>query len=71
MYRQIHGTTDHITLLCCGSASGIPYPLMIIYVKSFPDGPYHFQGPDDALYAKSELRWIDSEFLVLWFTKYF
>ena len=54
VYRQTHDTTYHITLLCYGSASVIPHPPMIIYAKSFPGGPYCFQGPDDALYAKSE-----------------
>lgn len=43
------GTTDHIALLCCASAAGLPYPPMIIYAKSFPGGQYRFQGPDDAL----------------------
>jgi len=36
VYRQTHGTTDHITMLCCCSAAGIPHPPMIIYAKSFP-----------------------------------
>ena len=32
---------------------------MIIYSKCFPGGPYRFDGPDDALYAKSESGWIE------------
>ena len=71
MYRQTHGTTDHITLLCCCSAAGIPHPPMIIYSKSFPGGPYCFEGPDDALYAKSGSGWTDSELFISWFDKIF
>ena len=41
-YCQSYGTSEHITLLCCASAAGIPHPLMIIYSKSFPGG---FEGP--------------------------
>ena len=48
------GASDHISLLCCVSAAGLPLPPMIIYSKSFPGGPYRFDGPDDALYAKSD-----------------
>ena len=44
---------------------------MIIYAKSFLGGPYHFQGCDDALYAKSESGWIDSKLFVPWFKKIF
>ena len=44
---------------------------MIIYSKSFPGGPYRFEGPDDALYAKSDSGWIDSELFISWFDKIF
>ena len=44
---------------------------MIIYSKSFPGGPYCFEGPDDALYAKSDSGWIDSELFISWFNKIF
>ena len=71
VYSQTHGTSDHISLLCCASAAGIPLPPMIIYAKSFPGGPYRFQGPDDALYAKSESGWIDSELFLSWLKKIF
>ena len=69
MYCQSYGTSGYITLLCC--AAGIPHPLMIIYAKSFPGGQYRFEGPDDAVYARSESGWRDSELLVVWlFHKY-
>lgn len=71
VYSQSTGTTDHITLLCCGSAAGLPLPPMIIYAKSFPGGQYRFQGPDDALYAKSDSGWIDTELFMTWFNKIF
>ena len=53
VYSQTHGTSDHISLLCCASAAGIPLPPMIIYAKAFPGGPYRFQGPDDACTHKA------------------
>ena len=71
VYSQTTGTTDHITLLCCASAAGLPLPPMIIYAKSFPGGQYRFQGPDDALYAKSESGWIDTELFMTWLNKIF
>ena len=40
---------------------------MIIYSKSFPGGPYRFEGPDDALYARSDSGWIDSELFISWY----
>ena len=70
-YCQASGTSEHITLLCCASATGIPHPPMIIYAKSFPGGHYRFEGPDDALYACSELGWIDSELFLVWLKKVF
>ena len=39
---------------------------MIIFSKSFPGGAYKFDGPDDAVYAKSESGWIDSELFMVW-----
>ena len=71
VYSQAQGTSEHITVLGCASAAGIPLPPMIVYAKCFPGGQYHFQGPDDALYAKSESGWIDSELFVMWLKKVF
>ena len=71
VYRQTQGTTEHITMLCCSSAAWLPHPPMIIFVKYFPGGPYHFDGPDDVLYVKSESWWIDSELFLSWFNKFF
>ena len=45
---------------------------MIIYSKSFPGGQiYRFDGPEDALNARSESGWIDSEFFLVWLEKIF
>ena len=44
---------------------------MIIYLKSFPGGPYCSEGPDDALNAKSDSGWIGSELFISWFNKIF
>ena len=71
VYSQTYGTSGHVSLLCCASAAGIPLPPMIIYAKDFPRGPYRFQGPDDALYAKSDSGWIDSECFLSWLKKIF
>ena len=72
MYCQSYGTREHIiTLLCCASAAGIPHPPMIIYAKSFRGGQDRFEGPDDAVYARSESGWIDSELCVVWLKKLF
>ena len=64
-YLQAQGTSEHITMLCAASAAGLPLPPMIIYSKSFPGGRYCFEGPDDALYAKSDSGWIDSELFLM------
>ena len=71
VYCQSLGTSEHITVLCCASAAGVPHPPMIIYSKSFPGGAYRFEGPDDALYARSESGWIDSELFLVWLRRIF
>ena len=38
VYSLSRDTTDYITLLCCGSATGTAIPPMIIYSTSFPGG---------------------------------
>ena len=68
-YAQVNGTTEHITLLCGASAAGMALPPMIIYPKAFPGGAYTFRGPDDAVYAKSESGWVDSELFYAWMQK--
>ena len=69
-YGQVNGTTEHITLLCGASAAGMALPPMIIYPKA-SGGAYTFKGPDDALYAKSESGWVDSELFFAWMKKLF
>ena len=49
----------------------MPHPPMIICAKSFLAGQYGFEGPDDAVYARSESGWIDSELFVVWLKKSF
>ena len=71
VYSQIHGTTEHITVLCGASAAGIPLPPFIIFPKCFPGGRYKFEGPDDALYGKSDSGWIDGELFLTWLKKIF
>ena len=57
VYSQAQGTSDHITMLCGASVAGIPLPPMIIFPKAFPGGM--FEGPDDAVDAKSDSGWVD------------
>ena len=45
VYRQTHGTTEHITMLCCASAAGFSLPPMIIFAESFPGGPTVLRAP--------------------------
>ena len=71
VYSQAMGSTEHITMLCTGSASGAALPPMIIYPRSYPGGQYRFGGPDDSIYAKSESGWVDSELFFAWFKKIF
>ena len=61
VYTQSRDTSEHITLPCGASAAGVALPPMITFYKSFPGGTYQFDGPDDAIYAKSESGWINSE----------
>ena len=68
---QSPGTTEHITMLCAASAAGFPLPPMIIFPGGFPGGAYTFQGPNDALYAKSESGWVDTELFICWMKKIF
>ena len=66
VYAQSRGMSEHITLLCGASAAGVTLPPMIIFSKSFPGGAYKFDGPDNAVYAKSESGWIDTELFLVW-----
>ena len=68
---QEQGTSEHITMFCAASAVGLPLSPTIIYSKSFPGRQYCFDGPDDALYTKSESDWIDSELFLKWMRKKF
>ena len=58
-------------MLCAASAAGFPLPPMIIYPKAYPGGAYTFEGPDDALYGKSESGYVDSELFTKWMEKIF
>ena len=71
VFSQSLGTTEHITVLCGASASGAALPPMIIYPRSFPGGQYRFGGPDDAVYARSESGWVDSELFLEWIRRVF
>ena len=70
MHAQARGTSEHITLLCCASAAGIALPPTINFFKCFPGGSYRFDGPYDALYAKSDSGLIDSELFLSWIKKH-
>lgn len=63
VYSQSMGSTEHITMLCAGSAAGAALPPMIFIPQSFPGRQYRFGWPDDSVYAKSDSGWLDSEFV--------
>ena len=44
---------------------------MIIFPKVFPGGAYTFEGPDGAVYAKSDSGWVDSSLFLSWMKKSF
>ena len=44
VYCQALGTPEYITVLCRYSVAGVSHLPMIIYIKSFPVDPYHFEG---------------------------
>ena len=52
MYCQSYGRSEHIILLCCASAVGIPHPPLIIYAKSLSGAQHGFEGTDDSVYAE-------------------
>ena len=58
-------------MLCGASAAGIPLLPIIIFPKGFPGGAYTFEGPDDAVYAKSDSGWVDSNLFLSWMKKSF
>ena len=60
-YSESKGTRNHITVNACVSASGQVLSPHIIFVSSYPSGPYACEGPDRALYSISESGYIDSE----------
>ena len=68
---SLQSNSRYDSLLCCASAAGIPHPPMIIYSNCFPVGPYRLDGPDDALYAKSDSGLVDSELFLTWLKKRF
>ena len=71
MYYQSMGTREHITVHVCVCANGKVMPSMIIFAKGFPRGPYAREGPNGALYAKSESGYMDGELYLKWFQKIF
>jgi len=71
VYSQSMGTREHITVHVCVCANGKVMPPMIIFAKGFPGGPYAREGPNGALYAKSESGYMDGELYLKWFQKIF
>ena len=62
VYSQSMGTREHITVHACSCANGTMLPPMIIFAKGFPGGAYTRGGPTNALYAKSESGYMDSDY---------
>ena len=60
-YSESKGTRDHITINTCMSASGYIMPPHIIFSQAYPSGLYAPDGPDGALYYKSDNGYMDTE----------
>ena len=60
-YSENKGIRDHITISACVSASDQVLPPHMIFVSSYPSGPYACEGPDGALYSISESDYMDSD----------
>lgn len=74
VYSQSMGTREHVTVHACSCANGTMLPPMIIFSKCFPGSCYTRGGgggPTNALYAKSDSGYMDSELYVSWFKKIF
>ena len=71
VYTVLCGTSEHITLLCCAPIDWYRSSTNYNIFKELPGGNYKFDGPDDALNAKSNSRWIDSELFLPWMTRTF
>lgn len=71
VHSQSMGTREHITVHVCVCANGKVMPPMIIFAKGFPGGPYAREGPNGALYAKSESGYMDGELYLKGFRRYF
>ena len=61
VYSESKGTRDHITINACMSASGYIMPPHIIFSQAYPSGLYAPDGPDGALYYKSDNGYMDTE----------
>ena len=74
-HRHAHSTTvagsQHVSMMCCVSASGAVMPPNIIFKDAFPGGDYTRDGPDNCLYSKSDSGFIDGELMRGWFQKVF
>ena len=68
--RQVAGT-QHISIHCCVSAAGTTMSPYILFSKGFPGGNYALNGPDGALYGKSESGFMDEELFLKWFERIF
>ena len=66
------GSGQHISVLCCISASGSHIPPLIIYTKSLPAGKSYVKfGPPNASYGYSESGFIDRRMYADWFENTF
>lgn len=64
-------TSEHISVHCCVNAAGSAIPPMVIFSGSLPGGPYHKNGPINALYSASESGFMNKHMYFEWFEKCF
>ena len=75
-YKRAHsvlnGTTQHVTALCCVSASGAVLPPLMVFAKGLPTGRHFLKtGPINAAYASSESGFVNQDIYLEWFNKIF
>ena len=64
-------TSEHISVHCCVNAAGSAIPPMVIFSGSLPGGPYHKNGPINALYSASVSGFMNQHMYFEWFEKCF
>ena len=60
-YAESKSMRDHITVNVCCFAACQKLPPFIIFERLFPSSAYSTHGPENAVYAKSPIVYMDEE----------